>query len=104
MLVLSRKNEQKIMIGKDIVITVLKVQGDQVSIGIEAPKSMSIYREEIFREIEKENSCGAVARDSVDVKSLAKSLNLRKKENEKQRRHRVNSSSSANSKDASVSS
>lgn len=48
MLVLTRKREQKIRIGDDVVITVLKVQGDQVSIGIEAPKSLPIVREELL--------------------------------------------------------
>jgi carbon storage regulator CsrA len=50
MLVLTRKAEQKIRIGNDIVITVLKVQGDQVSIGIEAPKELQIVREELLNE------------------------------------------------------
>jgi carbon storage regulator len=50
MLVLTRKSEQKIRIGNDIVITVLKVQGDQVSIGIEAPKQLQIMREELLQD------------------------------------------------------
>ena len=50
MLVLTRKAVQKIRIGNDIVITVLKVQGDQVSIGIEAPKELQIVREELLHE------------------------------------------------------
>jgi len=50
MLVLTRKAEQKIRIGNDIVITVLKVQGDQVSIGIEAPKQLQIVREELLED------------------------------------------------------
>lgn len=48
MLVLTRKTEQKIKIGENIVITVLKVQGDQVSIGIEAPRELEIVREELL--------------------------------------------------------
>jgi len=48
MLVLSRKTEEKIRIGKDILITILKVQGDQVSIGIKAPKELRIVREELL--------------------------------------------------------
>ena len=48
MLVLTRKAEQKILIGNNIVITVLKVTGDQVSIGIEAPKEWQILREELL--------------------------------------------------------
>jgi carbon storage regulator len=75
MLVLTRKLDQKIVIGKNIVITVLKVQGDQVSIGIEAPRSTTIYREEIFREIERANAGGVIQKDSsVDVKKVAKGL------------------------------
>jgi carbon storage regulator len=50
MLVLTRKAEQKIRIGNDIVITVLKVHGDQVSIGFEAPKELQIVREELLRD------------------------------------------------------
>lgn len=75
MLVLTRKSEQKIIIGKDIVVTILKVQGDQVSIGIDAPKTTLIYREEIFKEIEKANTGGAIAKESsVDIKAVAKNL------------------------------
>lgn len=48
MLVLTRKPEQKIKIGKDIVLTVLKVQGDQVSLGIEAPRDYEIIRTELL--------------------------------------------------------
>lgn len=48
MLVLTRKSEQKILIGKDIVITILRVYGDQVSIGIDAPQEMRIFREELI--------------------------------------------------------
>jgi len=48
MLVLTRKPEQKIKIGSNIVITVLRVQGDQVSIGIEAPSDQEIVRLELL--------------------------------------------------------
>lgn len=52
MLVLTRKVEQKIRIGKDIVITILRVQGEQVSVGIDAPKHLQIVREELLPEYE----------------------------------------------------
>jgi len=47
MLVLSRKPAESIIIGKDIVITVLSIKGNQIRIGIEAPRSINIVREEI---------------------------------------------------------
>lgn len=47
MLVLTRKKEQKIRIGQEIKITILKIQGNQVSIGIEAPKNTQIVRDEL---------------------------------------------------------
>ncbi len=47
MLVLSRKSGQRIVIGDDVVVTILKVRGNQVRIGIEAPASVSIRRDEL---------------------------------------------------------
>ena len=49
MLALARKINQSIMIGSDIEITLLEIKGDQVKIGINAPKSVPIYRKEIYR-------------------------------------------------------
>jgi len=59
MLVLSRKKEQSIMIGDNIELTIIEVQGDQVRIGINAPKNVSIYRKELFLEIQEENKKAA---------------------------------------------
>ena len=56
MLILTRTLNKSIMIGDDIVITILGVQGKQVSIGIEAPKGISVHREEIFLKINKETT------------------------------------------------
>lgn len=55
MLALSRKTNESIIIGNDIEITVLEVKGDQVKIGISAPKSVSIYRKEIYLQIKESN-------------------------------------------------
>ncbi len=69
MLVLSRKKDQAIMIGDNIELTIIDVQGDQVRIGINAPKNVSIYRKELFLEIQEENkraaSNGMVQLDSI---------------------------------------
>ena len=59
MLVLTRRANQSIMIGADIVVTVLEVRGDQVRIGIDAPRSISVHREEVFRELEAANRAAA---------------------------------------------
>lgn len=55
MLVLSRKVNQTIKIGEDIEITVVSISGDNVRIGINAPKSYKVLRSEIYEEIEKQN-------------------------------------------------
>jgi carbon storage regulator len=47
------------MIGADVVVTVLEVRGDQVRIGIDAPRSISVHREEVFRELEAANRAAA---------------------------------------------
>tara|TARA_B100000965_G_scaffold130437_1_gene108728 strand:- start:1251 stop:1433 length:183 start_codon:yes stop_codon:yes gene_type:complete len=55
MLILTRKSGESLMIGEDISVTVLGVKGNQVRIGINAPKDISVHREEIFDKI-KDNS------------------------------------------------
>lgn len=55
MLALTRKTGQSIIIGDQIEITVVEVKGDQVRIGIKAPKEVSILRKEIYEEIQAEN-------------------------------------------------
>jgi carbon storage regulator CsrA len=52
-LVLTRRANQRIMIGRDVVITVLEVRGDQVRLGIRAPRSVEVHREEVFLERER---------------------------------------------------
>lgn len=55
MLVLTRKKDQTIVINDNIEITVLDIQGDQVRIGINAPRNVSIHRKEVYLEIQEEN-------------------------------------------------
>ncbi|HLW96198.1 MAG TPA: carbon storage regulator CsrA [Solirubrobacteraceae bacterium] len=54
MLVLTRKSNQSIMIGDDIEISVLSVMGDKVRIGIQAPRSVPVYRREVYVAIQRE--------------------------------------------------
>lgn len=65
MLVLSRKKDQSIMIGDNIEITVLAIDGDQIKLGINAPRSVEIQRKEIYLAIKEENA--SAASTSVDM-------------------------------------
>jgi carbon storage regulator len=55
MLILTRKLNESIIVGNNIKVKVLKVQGNQVHLGIDAPRELSVYREEIYEQIKKEN-------------------------------------------------
>ena len=55
MLVLTRKSNQSIMIGDDIEISVLAVMGEKVRIGIEAPRSVPVFRREVYVEIQEDS-------------------------------------------------
>lgn len=55
MLVLTRKVHQSIMIGDEIEVVVLEVRGEQVRIGIRAPKDVTVHRQEIYSQIQSEN-------------------------------------------------
>ncbi len=55
MLVLTRKPDQSIMVGSDIEITVLEVRGEQVRLGIRAPRTVTVHRKEVFEQIRLEN-------------------------------------------------
>ncbi|MGI6050147.1 MAG: carbon storage regulator CsrA [Acetivibrionales bacterium] len=64
MLVLTRKKGQSIMIGNDIEISIIDIQGDQVRIGIDAPKKVTIHRKEVYEEIIKENLSAVVGKNT----------------------------------------
>ncbi len=70
MLALARKNNESIMLGNDIEITVLEIKGDQVKLGIKAPKSVPIYRKEIYLQIQEENRQAVREVDVEAVKNL----------------------------------
>jgi len=55
MLILARKENQSIMIGEDIEISILNIKGDHVKIGINAPSNVKVYRKEVFEEIQAAN-------------------------------------------------
>ena len=68
MLILSRKIDQKIRIGDDIILTIIDVKGDQVKIGVEAPFDVKVYRQEVFSAIQSENT----AANNISVDALNK--------------------------------
>ena len=59
MLILTRRVGEAVMIGNEVTITVLGVKGNQVRIGINAPKDVAVHREEIFERIKRESHEGA---------------------------------------------
>lgn len=54
MLVLSRQRDESIVIGDDIVVTVVDIRGDKVRLGIEAPKTITVHRQEVYEAIQRE--------------------------------------------------
>ena len=65
MLVLSRRPNQSINIGDDVVVTVLEVRGDQVRLGIPAPRSVAVHREEVYRAVTEANRAAALPKDAA---------------------------------------
>ena len=74
MLVLTRRLNQSVVIGNDIKITVLEIKKDGIRLGISAPKDVSVYRQEIYDEIQKEN----IASTMVDLESVEEMSRLLK--------------------------
>ena len=66
-LALSRKKDEAVIINDDIEITIIEIKGDQVKIGISAPKSVPIYRKEVYMQIQNANKEAA---QSVDIKNI----------------------------------
>lgn len=67
MLALSRKIGESIIIGNDIELTILEVKGDQVKVGINAPKAVPVYRKEIYLQIQDSNKEAATSEISADT-------------------------------------
>lgn len=79
MLVLTRRVDESIIIGDDIKVIVVDVRGDQVKLGIEAPREISVHREEIYKEIQEENRRAALrAAGAPDIGRLNDMVNVPK--------------------------
>jgi carbon storage regulator len=74
MLVLTRKQQESIIINDDIEIQILGIDGDQIKIGIQAPKSVDIHRKEVYLSIQKENQAAGAETISNDLMNVLKSL------------------------------
>ena len=73
MLVLTRRAGESVMIGDDVVITVLEARGDVIRLGIQAPRDVRVHREEIYRELQAANREAASPTDAV-VEELSRTL------------------------------
>ena len=71
MLVLSRHRDESIMIGDDIVVTIVDIRGDKVRLGIEAPTDIPVHRQEVFEAIQRENRKAAQLQPG-DTRDLGK--------------------------------
>lgn len=73
-LVLTRKANQSIMIGDGIQISVLAVMGEKVRIGIEAPRSVPVFRQEVWLEIQRDRAAGGAEDSEADAKAVQDAL------------------------------
>ncbi|MBR5337905.1 MAG: carbon storage regulator CsrA [Lachnospiraceae bacterium] len=70
MLALTRKKNEAIVVNNNVEITILEIKGDQVKIGIAAPKEVPIYRKEIYLQIQEANKAAVEAADPEAIKKL----------------------------------
>ncbi|MDH4117536.1 MAG: carbon storage regulator CsrA [Acidimicrobiia bacterium] len=63
MLVLSRRAGESIVIGNDVVITILEVRGGQIRVGVDAPRNLAVHRAEIYEQVLAENRAAAASTD-----------------------------------------
>ena len=74
MLILTRRVGETLMIGDDVTVTVLGVKGNQIRVGVNAPKEVSVHREEIYRRIEEEKAGLAGNAESPETQTVATTL------------------------------
>lgn len=79
MLVLARRINESIMIGDDIEVVVIDIKGDQIKLGIKAPKKISVHRKEVYDEIRRENIEASNSEfHPADLRDLADFLSKKK--------------------------
>ena len=72
MLVLSRERDQSIIIGEDIVITIVDIRGEKVRVGISAPPHVPVHRKEVYEAIKREKQADGEKGEAAKVQSLAR--------------------------------
>ena len=72
MLVLSRQRDESIMIGDNVVVTIVDIRGDKVRLGIEAPSEIPVHRQEVYEAIQREN-LRASQLDPKEVRAVPRS-------------------------------
>jgi len=72
MLILSRKVDEKVVIGDDITISIIEIRGDQVRIGIDAPKKVKVFRQEVYDAIKAENKAALKSAVTIPVVEFKK--------------------------------
>lgn len=78
MLVLSRQRDESIVIGENVVVTIVDIRGDKVRLGIEAPGEVPVHRQEVYDAIQRENRKGDPSQgDSLDKTVAAHSSRTR---------------------------
>jgi carbon storage regulator len=78
MLVLTRRLNQSIKIGDDIEITVIEVRGDQVRLGVSAPRDVTVHRKEIYLQIQQENRAAALSNELLpDLDTVGNSFSAK---------------------------
>jgi carbon storage regulator len=86
MLILERLNGQSILIGDDIEIKVLEVHGDRVKLGISAPRSVPVHRQEVYLAIKQENAAAAAAAPAL-LEKMRRTMKGNRKKSEKVLKH-----------------
>jgi len=71
LLVLTRKSNQSIMIGDEIEVSVLSIMGEKVRIGIQAPRTIPVFRKEVYLEIQQEKAAGGRAEVEEALENLS---------------------------------
>ena len=69
MLILTRKTNEKIKIGNEITLSIIEIKGEQVKIGVEAPKEVKVFRQVVFNAIQNENRAAATSQESIGALS-----------------------------------